>query len=171
MLYAGDRSMITGIAALWRHGIRRPVSDTVDVLVPALRKVQSVGFARLWRTSRMPDRPWTVGGIRFAPAPRAVADAALTLTASGEVRAIVADAVQRNRCTISELTAELSRCPVRGSARFRQALAEVASGHPFGGRGRPAEPAAARPDSGPVFHRTHEPKRGAGASGRARSAP
>jgi very-short-patch-repair endonuclease len=120
--------MITGVASLWRHGIRRPVPETVDVLVPALRKVQSVGFARLWRTTRLPAHPWMVGGIRFAPAPRAVADAALTLTASDEVRAIVADAVQRNRCTISELTAELSRCPVRGSARFRQALAEVASG-------------------------------------------
>jgi len=36
--------------------------------------------------------------------------------------------VQRNRCTIPELTAELSRGPVRGSARFRHALAEVASG-------------------------------------------
>lgn len=128
MLYAGDGSMITGIAALWRHGIRYPVPDTVDVLVPALRKVQSTGFARLWRTTRLPARPWTVGGIRFAPAPRAVADAALNPTASDEVRAIVAAAVQQNRCTIPELTAELSRGPVRGSARFRQALAEVASG-------------------------------------------
>jgi len=75
MLYAGDGSMITGVASLWRHGIRHPVPETVDVLVPALRKVQSAGFARLWRTSRMPARPWTIGGIRFAPAPRAVADA------------------------------------------------------------------------------------------------
>src|SRR6266487_5705827 len=128
MLYAGDGSMITGIATLWRHGIRYPVPETVDVLVPAPRKVQSAGFARLWRTTRMPARPWTVGDTRFAPAPRAVADAALTLTASGEVRAVVAAAVQQNRCTIPELTAELSLGPVRGSARFRQALAEVASG-------------------------------------------
>ena len=90
MLYAGDGSMITGVASLWRHGIHRPVPETVDVLVPALRKVQSVGFARLWRTNRLPARPWMIGGIRFAPAPRAVADAALTLTASDEVRAIVA---------------------------------------------------------------------------------
>jgi very-short-patch-repair endonuclease len=127
-LYAGDGSMITGTAALWRHGIRYPVPDTVDVLVPAGRKLQSAGFARLWRTTRMPASPWTVGGVRVAPPPRAVADAALTLTACDDVRAIVADAVQRNRCTIPELTAELSLGPVRGSARFRQALAEVASG-------------------------------------------
>jgi len=128
MLYAGEGSMITGIAALWRHEIRHPLSDVVDVLVPAARKLQSTGFARVWRTTRLPARPWTAGGVRFAPPPRAVADAALTLTASDEVRAIVADAVQRNRCTIPELTAELSGGPVRGSARLRQALAEVASG-------------------------------------------
>ncbi len=128
MLYAGDQSMITGIAALWRHGIRHPISETVDVLVPAPRKVQSTGFARIWRTTRLPSRPWIAGGVRYAPPPRAVADAALLLTASDEVRAIVADAVQRNRCTISELTAELSGGPVRGSARLRRALAEVAAG-------------------------------------------
>lgn len=128
MLYAGDGSMITGIAALWRHGIRYPVPDLVDVLVPAPRKLQSTGFARVWRTSRMPTRSWAVGSVRFAPPPRAVADAALTLTASEEVRAVVAAAVQQNRCTIPELTTELSGGPVRGSARFRQALAEVASG-------------------------------------------
>ena len=128
VLYAGDGSMITGIAALWRHDIRHPLSDVVDVLVPAPRKVQSIGFARVWRTTRLPARPWLAGSVRFAPPPRAVADAALTLTACDEVRAIVADAVQRNRCTIPELTAELSQCPVRGSARFRQVLAEVASG-------------------------------------------
>ena len=34
-LYAGDGSMITGVAALWRHDIRHPLSDIVDVLVPA----------------------------------------------------------------------------------------------------------------------------------------
>ena len=127
-LYAGHGSMITGVAALWRHDIRHPLSDIVDVLVPAPRKVQSTGFARVWRTNRLPARPWLADGIRVAPPPRAVADAALTLVAADEVRAIVADAVQRNRCTIPELTAELGGGPVRGSARFRLALAEVASG-------------------------------------------
>jgi very-short-patch-repair endonuclease len=127
-LYAGDGSMITGVAALWRHDIRHPLSDMVDVLITASHKVQSTGFVRVWRTTRLPARPWLADGVRVAPPPRAVADAALTLTASDEVRAVVADAVQRNRCTLSELTAELSRGPMRGSARFRQALAEVASG-------------------------------------------
>src|SRR5215475_12754754 len=53
-LYAGDGSMITGVAALWRHDIRHPLSDMVDVLVSASHKVQSIGFARVWRTTRLP---------------------------------------------------------------------------------------------------------------------
>jgi hypothetical protein len=128
MLYAGEGSMITGIAALWRHGSQHPISETVDVLVPARRKVQSNGFARILRTTRLPGRPWIHDGIRYVPPARAVADAALALTDTGEVRAIVADAVQRNRCTLQQLTAELSEGPVRGSARFREVLAEVTAG-------------------------------------------
>lgn len=128
MLYGGTGSMITGIAALWRHGIRHPPSETVDVLVPAPRKPQSTGFARILRTTRMPERAWTVGQIRYVPPPRAVADAALTLTTFDEVRAIVADAVQRNTCTVEQLAAELTAGPVRGSARFRQALEEATAG-------------------------------------------
>jgi hypothetical protein len=128
MLYAGEDSMVTGIAALWRHGISHPVTETVDVLVPATRKVQSTGFARISRTTRLPGRPLVQGGIRYVPPARAVADAALVLADTGEVRAIVADAVQRNRCTLTELLAELSEGPVRGSARFREVLGEVASG-------------------------------------------
>lgn len=75
-----------------------------------------------------PDGPWRIllPGVYLVDAREP--NAALTLAATDEVRAIVADAVQRNRCTVPELTAELSRCPVRGSARFRQALAEVADG-------------------------------------------
>jgi hypothetical protein len=165
-LYAGDGSMITGVAALWRHDIRHPLSDLVDVLVPAPRKVQSTGFARVWRTNRLPARPWLADGIRVVPPPRAVADAALTLTASDEVRAIVADAVQRNRCTISELTAELSRGPIRGSARFRQALAEVASGVRSVAEGDLRNLLRRRPGSDPVFQR--EAVRGRGLPGYAR---
>ena len=164
-LYAGDGSMITGVAALWRHDIRHPLSDIVDVLVPAPRKVQSTGFARVWRTNRLPARPWLADGVRVAPPPRAVADAALTLTASDEVRAIVADAVQRNRCTIPELTAELGGGPVRGVGPVPAGAGGGRVRRPLGGRGRPAEPAAARPGSGPVFQR--EAVRGRGLPGHA----
>jgi hypothetical protein len=45
-----------------------------------------------------------------------------------DVRAIVADAVQRGRCPVQDLVAELSEGPMNGSARFRRALADVADG-------------------------------------------
>lgn len=127
-LYAGEGSMITGVAALLHHGIRHPISEKIDVLVPATRKIQSIDFARFWRTTRLPERPWLVGGVRCAPPARAVVDAALVITAVDEVRAVVADAVQRNRCTIPQLVAELSGGPMRGSARLRQAVSEVTAG-------------------------------------------
>jgi hypothetical protein len=45
-----------------------------------------------------------------------------------DVRAIVADAVQRGRCQVGDLAAELAGGPNTGSALFRVALADVADG-------------------------------------------
>ena len=45
-----------------------------------------------------------------------------------EVRAVVADSVQRGICPIRQLAEELAAGPVRGSAQLRRALAEVADG-------------------------------------------
>jgi hypothetical protein len=44
------------------------------------------------------------------------------------VRAVVADAVQRHRCQVRDLSAELMAGPDIGSALFREALADVADG-------------------------------------------
>jgi hypothetical protein len=76
----------------------------------------------------MPHRTCSAGPVRLALAPRAVADTVRLLTDLRDVRAVVADAVQLGRCSISELAGELSGGPVRGSAMFRSALAEVADG-------------------------------------------
>lgn len=45
-----------------------------------------------------------------------------------DVRATVADAVQRGRCTVKGLLTELTEGPNAGSGMFRQALADVADG-------------------------------------------
>jgi len=104
------------------------VNDVIDLLVPADRQRLSTGFARLHRTARMPDRAVSSGPVRLAPMPRAVADTARQFTELRNVRAVVAEAVQRGRCTISELSGELRDGPIRGSAKFRSVLAEVADG-------------------------------------------
>jgi hypothetical protein len=50
------------------------------------------------------------------------------MTSLRDVRAVVADAVQRGRCAVKELVAELGEGPVAKSALLRQALADVADG-------------------------------------------
>jgi hypothetical protein len=129
LLYAGTRSLITGPVALMHHGLRSPgMLETVDLLVPAGRQRLSTGFARLHRTYRMPSTMVASGPLRFAVVARAVGDTARLLSDVRDVRAVVADAVQRGRCSVPELAGELRDGPVRGSAMFRSVLAEVADG-------------------------------------------
>jgi hypothetical protein len=59
---------------------------------------------------------------------RAVADAVRGIRDLRTARAVIAVAVQTRRCTIEQLQAELKNGPVRWSALFRAALAEVAQG-------------------------------------------
>jgi hypothetical protein len=128
VLYAGPGSLITGLAALRAHEIRAPITDRIDVLVPAGRRRHGGEFVRLIRTRRLPKAALCTGPISYAPAARAVADTARSLANSREVKAITADAIQRKRCGYEQLLAELNAGPSRGSARLRKVLAEVAEG-------------------------------------------
>jgi hypothetical protein len=128
LLYAGPGSVITGVAALRRHGIRAPASHAVDVLVPARRRRQSKGFVVVQLTTRVPGKVTADGRIEFASPERAVADAARSLRSLSEVRALAAGAVQQGRCTLSQLTDELDGGPIRGSGPLRAVLAEVRHG-------------------------------------------
>jgi hypothetical protein len=128
LLYAGHDSVITGPAALRCHHIGKAIPDHIDVLVPAARKRRDAGFVRLHRTTRMPGRIWQAGPVRYVPLPRAVADAVRGMDSLRDVRAVVADAVQRGRCQVGDLAAELAGGPNTGSALFRVALADVADG-------------------------------------------
>ena len=127
-LYAGSGSVITGPAALRCHHIRGPSADFIDVLVPATRNRRDAGFVRLHRTTRMPERTWrparcaTPRQPALSPMPCAVS------TSLRDVRAVVADAVQRGRCGTRDLYAELIAGPSVGSALFREALTDVADG-------------------------------------------
>jgi hypothetical protein len=128
LLYAGPDSLVTGPAALRCHHIGTAEPDLVDVLVPAARQRHDVGFVRLRRTARMPERIWERGPIRYVPPARAVADTARGMTSLRDVRAVVAAAVQRRACQVRDLAAELAAGPNTGSALFRMALADVAGG-------------------------------------------
>jgi hypothetical protein len=88
----------------------------------------STSFVQIHRTTRMPGKPWSMDGIRWAPPARAVADAARAETELRDVRAFVADAIQQRKCSVQQLVAELRAGPSQGSGALRAALDEVADG-------------------------------------------
>jgi hypothetical protein len=127
ILYAGKSCVITGNAALRLHRLRVRDPGIVDVLIPWTAKRQNVGFVRVHRTRRMP-RMYRSGVVLFAAPARAVADASRLLTSLDDVRAMVADAVQRRSCSIAEIGLELEEGDSRDTSQLRKALAEVRAG-------------------------------------------
>jgi hypothetical protein len=69
-----------------------------------------------------------VGQVSYAPAARAVADTVRDLHELSQVRAVVADAIQRRRVQVWQLAEELAAGPARGASCFRAVLAEIAEG-------------------------------------------
>jgi hypothetical protein len=128
LLHAGAESVITGATAVRRHRLRCSGLNEVDVLVPADVRRQSTGFVRVIHTSRMPEQHYSTGQIRFAPLPRAVADATRVMTRLSDARAVVAEAVQHGRCSLEALISELNKGPVAGSRFCRIALGEIGDG-------------------------------------------
>lgn len=129
LLYAGRPSVITGAAALRRYGIGRQESGSaVDVLVPVANRVSSRGYIRIHRTSRIPPMVYAEGEIDLVPPPRAVIDAARSLSGIREVRALLADVTLRRVCTIMQLERELGTSRLRNSAQVRVVLSEVSTG-------------------------------------------
>jgi hypothetical protein len=128
LLYAGDRSMLTGLAALRRYGILPSYAGPVEVLVPTSSSRADLDYVQIRRTSRLPAGAATQGPIRFTTVPRAVTDAAIRANSLGDMRAIVAVGVDRGRCSLDSLAAELGQSRLRNSAQLRAVLGDVASG-------------------------------------------
>ncbi|MGW0915889.1 hypothetical protein ACWD1Z_29660 [Streptomyces sp. NPDC002784] len=105
-------SMITGLAALTLHGFAAtpPLTalDTIDVLVPRLRRLRSTGCARIVRTAALPA-PEEVTGLPVAPVARALADAVAELSDAGAVRRLLTEAVRGGHCEPAALVKELSQ--------------------------------------------------------------
>lgn len=130
-LYAGPAAQIAGVSALRMHGLRYlpPVpGHEVHVLVPHQQRVRSVRFVRVHRTTHPDRRAMSNGVLKVCHPARAVADTARTCRSLATVRAMVAQIVQEDMATVSQLHAELSRARRNGSGLLRAALAEVADG-------------------------------------------
>jgi hypothetical protein len=127
LLHGGPEAVLTGAAALRRLGITTAEPALFHVLVPMRRSPDSAAFVVIHRTERMPL--FIRDGRRlYAVAPRALADAARSMSDLREVRALIAGAIQRGICTPGALACELSEGPRRHCALLRQVLAEAAEG-------------------------------------------
>ena len=109
LLYAGPKSLLTGAVAVRRHRLECAGLNQVDVLVPEGVRVRSAGYVRIVRTGRMPVKWSRTNRIRFVPLARAVADATRFMTSLGDVRAVVAEAIQNGRCDVSSLAVRVVR--------------------------------------------------------------
>lgn len=127
LLYAGKDSVLTGLVAVANHGMPVREIDRIDVLIPIERRRRSIDFVRVSRTCRMPE-VYVDRELRFAAPVRAVADAARQVDDLGEIRQMVAWAVQMRKVRIGDLAAEIRSGLVAGSARVRRVLGEVADG-------------------------------------------
>lgn len=128
LLYAGPKAVLTGAWAVRRHHLDCPGLNEILVIVPAKTRVKSFSYVQIQRTSRMPAYTSSTKGIRFAPLVRAVGDAARSMLRREDVQALVCAAVQKGRCSLSDLIAELNAGPTTGSALLRMALGELAAG-------------------------------------------
>ncbi|MER5467548.1 hypothetical protein [Streptomyces sp. NPDC002685] len=112
----GD-ALITGLAALALHGFSSappPLSlDTIDVLVPRLRRLRSTGCVRIVRTPSLPA-PAFVAGVPVAAVPRALADAVAELTDADAVRGLLTEAVRDGHCDPASVVRELKEARLLG---------------------------------------------------------
>lgn len=127
LLHGGDDAQLSGLTALEVHGLRPAPDQRVHVLVPHHRHVASCGHVVVQRTHRLPP-PLCLQGLPVTPVARAVVEACRRLPDLGDVRAVVAGAVQRRRTTVERLELELAEGHSAGSALVRRALREVADG-------------------------------------------
>ncbi|SDF63742.1 hypothetical protein SAMN05216553_102443 [Lentzea fradiae] len=128
LLRAGPLTFLTGLEAARLHGVRRlPEDQRIHVLVPHGRGVTSQGLMLVERT----NRAWTgnmINGFPVAALDRALIDAARRESRLDVVRALIADAVQRQLCSPDDITRELRNLRLGGTALPRQVLGEIRDG-------------------------------------------
>ncbi|WP_406096930.1 hypothetical protein [Streptomyces sp. NBC_01013] len=118
-------AMVTGLAALSLYGFTAAPpavsTDRVEVLVPRVRRLRSVRYVRLVRSSELP-RPEYVDAIAVAPVARAVADAVTGLGDAHTVRRLLTEAVRGGHCEPAVLVGELNRAKVLGRPQVGNAV-------------------------------------------------
>lgn len=101
----------------WRPGARRRTGTTAS---------PGPGIA-IKRTTRLPLPQWREG-LAVVPLSRAVVDACRLMRRAGDIRGLVAEAVQTRRTTVDRLAAEIRAGESAGTAGLALALEEVGWG-------------------------------------------
>jgi hypothetical protein len=128
LLYAGPESVITGLEACRRHGVRSlPDYHQVHLLIPHDHRAISSDYVVVERTMRMP-KATVRDGIRLAPLTRSVLDACRRFTSQDAARALITEAVQRHQLPPHWLVHELEAGSARGTAVPRAVLKDVVTG-------------------------------------------
>ncbi|MFD4674107.1 hypothetical protein ACFWNN_30615 [Lentzea sp. NPDC058450] len=120
LLRAGPGAVVTGAEACRRHDLPARGPE-IHLLVPGSQR--GSGSLVLERASPVPPAT-NVGGFPVVSAARAVTDACRFLRTADEATALIAAAVQRNRCTVADLTAE-ARTNRYGTKLVRSVLKEL----------------------------------------------
>ena len=128
-LYGGPGAQITGAAALRWHGVRYvPADPRIHVLVLSPARRTSHAFVEVIRTSRPDPHARLRPAMEVCSIARAAADAARAGYRLRDVRAFLAEIIQRGLTTIPMLEDELRGGPRTGSKLLRDVLSELKAG-------------------------------------------
>ncbi|MDT4958021.1 MAG: hypothetical protein QOD31_1820 [Pseudonocardiales bacterium] len=126
--HGGAGAVVSGTAALYEYGVRAaPVPQRELVLVPLDRGARSHRRIVVRRTPNLPA-PCARPGPALAPIARAAVDHARLLSRLDDVRAVVAEVVQRELVDVEQLWAEVELGARNGRALVRRAVLEVTAG-------------------------------------------
>ncbi|GAA4863633.1 hypothetical protein [Actinomycetospora straminea] len=130
VLYGGPGAVLSGVAAARLHGLERlpnQPAGTALLLIGHDKHRVSRGLITVERTTRLPE-PRAIRGLPVAPVTRAVVDAAKRLEGTDQIRAFLAETVQRRFTTATALRTELEAGSGRGTAKVRPVLVEIEDG-------------------------------------------
>lgn len=126
LVYGGSTAVLSHSSAGVMVGLR-VVEDDVHVSVRHGVRRPSISFAVVHQTRSELTRQFS-GGLPCTTAARTVVDIACSLQRLNDVRALVADSIQRGLTTVVALEREMSRAPRHRPAFLRQAVEEVTAG-------------------------------------------
>lgn len=123
-------AILGGLAACHVHGLRAAGAMTVDavqLLLPRPRELAHSDFVVVRRAAGL-GKVWQLSGLPLCSPARAIIDAARPMQNLDDVRALVAEGVQRGKTTVEQIAEELRSGGSAGSRLPRRVLAEVGDG-------------------------------------------